>query len=85
MVRQRIIGRHDGGRVLLKPASAGTGVIAGGGMRAVLEVAGVRDVLAKSLGSNNKLNVVKATVNALQALRSNKEIEAVRGVELQGA
>jgi len=84
-IPHEIIGRHDGGRVLLKPASAGTGVIAGGGMRAVLEVAGVRDVLAKSLGSNNKLNVVKATVNALQALRSNKEIEAVRGVELQGA
>jgi len=84
-IPHEIIGRHDGGRVLLKPASAGTGVIAGGGMRAVLEVAGVRDVLAESLGSNNKLNVVKATVNALQALRSNKEIEAVRGVELQGA
>jgi len=84
-IPHEIIGRHDGGRVLLKPASAGTGVIAGGGMRAVLEVAGVRDVLAKSLGSNNKLNVVKATINALQALRSNKEIEAVRGVELQGA
>lgn len=72
----------DGGRVLLKPASPGTGVIAGGGMRAVLELAGVHDVLAKSLGSSNKLNVVKATIRALEKLRSREELVALR--ELAG-
>lgn len=76
------VGACDGGRVFLKPASPGTGVIAGGGMRAVLEVSGIRDVLAKSLGSNNKLNVVKATVAALKSLRSAAEISAIRQVEL---
>ena len=72
----------DGARVLLRPASAGTGLIAGGGMRAVLEVAGVRDVLGKSLGSGNRLNVVKATMKALQNLRAREEIAAVRQVAL---
>jgi len=76
-------GRYDGGRVLLRPASPGTGVIAGGGMRAVLEMAGIRDVLGKSLGSNNRLNVVKATIAALQQLRSREEIAALRQVESQ--
>ena len=75
------IGRAGGGRVLIRPASAGTGVIAGGGARAILELAGVRDVLAKSLGSNNHLNVVKATVDALQQLRSRDEVMALRKVE----
>jgi small subunit ribosomal protein S5 len=75
-------GEHDGGRVLLRPASPGTGVIAGGGMRPLLEVAGIRDVLAKSLGSNNRLNVVKATVAALGRLRSREEIAALRQVEV---
>jgi len=73
-------GEFGGARVLLRAASPGTGVIAGGGMRAVLEVAGIRDVLAKSLGSKNKLNVVKATIAALESLRSKEEIEATRGV-----
>jgi small subunit ribosomal protein S5 len=73
-----IVGRFGAAQVLLKPASPGTGVIAGGGARAVLELAGVRDVLAKSLGANNALNVVKATAEALQRLRSREEIEAVR-------
>jgi small subunit ribosomal protein S5 len=77
-------GECDGGRVLLRPASPGTGVIAGGGMRAVLEMAGIRDVLAKSLGSNNKLNVVKATFAALESLRSAEEIEAERGIAAAG-
>lgn len=72
----------DGGRVLMRPASPGTGVIAGGGMRAVLEVAGVRDVLCKSLGSSNRLNVVKATIVALRSLRSREQIAATRLVEV---
>lgn len=75
-----VIGSHGGARVLLRAASPGTGIIAGGGMRSVLEVSGIRDVLGKSLGSKNKLNVVRATVDALQQLRSRDEIAAVRNV-----
>jgi len=71
-----------GARVLLKPASNGTGVIAGGAMRAVLESVGVHDVLAKSQGSSNPHNLVKATINALQNMRSAKEIAKQRGVSL---
>jgi len=73
-----VIGSCDGGRVLLRPASEGTGVIAGGAVRAVLELAGIHDILAKSLGSKNKLNVVKATMAALKQLRSREEIAAIR-------
>ncbi len=79
-IPHQVTGQCDGGRIMLKPASEGTGVIAGGGMRAVLEVAGVRDVLGKSLGSNNRLNVVKATLNALCQLRLKEEIAEIRGV-----
>ena len=68
----------DGGRVLLKPAPDGTGLIVGGGMRPVLEAAGIRDAIGKSLGSKNRLNVVKATMNALSKLRSAEEIAATR-------
>ena len=73
-----VTGDCDGGRVLLKPAPAGTGLIVGGGMRPVLEAAGIRDAVGKSLGSKNRLNVVKATLDALSKLRSAEEIAAIR-------
>ena len=81
-IPHEIEGSHDGGHVLLRPAAPGTGVIAGGGMRPILELAGVRDVLGKSMGSKNRLNVVKATIAALQKLRSKEEIGKVRGIEV---
>jgi small subunit ribosomal protein S5 len=77
-IPHEVTGVCDGGKVLLRPAASGTGVIAGGAARAVLEVSGIRDVLAKSLGSNNKLNVVKATIKALESLRSKAEIDSLR-------
>lgn len=76
------IGEFGGGRVLLRPASPGTGVIAGGGVRAVVEAVGIRDVLAKSLGSSNHANVVKATIAALRALRRRDEILKSRGIRV---
>src|SRR3981081_2012418 len=79
-IPHEVIGEFGGGRVLLRPASPGTGVIAGGGVRAVIEAAGIRDVLAKSLGSSNHANVVKATIGALQQLRRRDEILKVRGI-----
>jgi small subunit ribosomal protein S5 len=77
-----IIGKFGAGKVLLKPASPGTGLIAGGGVRAVLESAGVKDVLTKSMGSSNPHNVVKATMAALQSLADAKTIASRRGIEL---
>jgi small subunit ribosomal protein S5 len=74
---------HGATRVYMQPASDGTGVIAGGGMRAVLECAGVRNVLAKSYGSRNPINVVRATMNALAKLRSPEDIAAKRGKTLE--
>jgi small subunit ribosomal protein S5 len=74
------MGKYGAGKVLLLPASEGTGVIAGGAVRAILEVAGVSDILSKCLGSNNPHNVVKATIRALQQLRSPEEIYARRGI-----
>jgi len=79
-IPHEVIGVFGGGRVLLRPASPGTGVIAGGGVRAVIEAAGVRDVLTKSLGSSNAVNVVKATIDALLKLRPRDEIYRVRGL-----
>jgi len=79
-VPHAVVGRYGAGRVLLKPASAGTGVIAGAGVRAVLEVAGVQDVLSKNLGTNNPHNAVKATVVALQSLTNARMIARRRGL-----
>ncbi len=75
-----VIGKYGAGKVMLRPASEGTGVIAGGAARAILEVVGISDILSKCLGSNNPHNVVKATLRALQMLRSPEEILARRGL-----
>jgi small subunit ribosomal protein S5 len=83
-IPHEVLGVFGGGRVLLRPASPGTGVIAGGGVRAVIESAGIRDVLTKSLGSSNAVNVVKATLNALSKLRPREEIMRVRGMTRPG-
>ena len=82
-IPHEVTGAHGGGHILLKPATPGTGIIAGGGARAVLEAAGVKDVIGKSLGSSNHANVVRATLAALTALRPADEILRARGKEIK--
>src|SRR5881409_3422623 len=81
-ITHQVTGVYGAGRVLLRPASEGTGVIAGGGVRAVLELAGIHDVLSKSLGSQNPINLVKATVAGLQSLRRPEEVAELRGLSI---
>ncbi len=81
-VPHEIVGRHGAAKVLLKPASPGTGVIAGGGVRAVVEAAGYKDILSKSLGSQNVLNVMMATMDGLRRLKNVQEVAGDRGKEL---
>jgi len=81
-ITHEVLGRFDAARVMLRPASDGTGVIAGGGVRAVLELAGVRNVLAKSLGTTNPINMAKATIAALQDLRRPEDVARIRGKQI---
>ena len=82
-ITHKIIGRYGAGHVVLRPASPGTGVIAGGGVRAVLELGGVKDVLTKSIGTQNPINLVKATMDGLTGLRRPEEVAKLRGLSVK--
>lgn len=82
-IQHEVIGTNGAARVMLKPAAEGTGVIAGGAVRAVLELAGVRDILSKSLGSRTKLNMATATINALKSVKSAEEVAELRGKSVE--
>jgi small subunit ribosomal protein S5 len=81
-IPHEVIGEYGAGKIVLKPASEGTGVIAGGPVRAVLEVAGISNILSKSLGSNTPINMVRATVAGLKQLRTAEEVAATRGIDI---
>lgn len=78
-----VMARHGAARVFMHPASEGTGIIAGGPMRAVFEVVGIKDVLAKCIGSNNPINVIRATIDGLQSMRSAEHVAAKRGIDVK--
>jgi len=82
-VTHQVIGEHDAARVLIKPAAPGTGVIAGGAARAILEAAGIHDVLAKSIGSSNAINVARATIQGLRSLRRPDDVAKMRGLDAE--